>query len=53
MKPNTINDYFDQIRARFGVKGTMIYNGKSELRLTVAGWPYVRITADNDNEAKP
>lgn len=45
--------YCKALRERIRVKGIMIYNAHAEQRLTVAGWPYVRISAVNDNGAKP
>lgn len=40
-------------RSRFGVKGALIYSERSTQKLTVAGYPYPRISAVNDNEARP
>lgn len=52
--PNlTINNYFDKIRSLLKAKGIMIYNGKAAYKLSIAGWPHRRISADNDNGAKP
>lgn len=40
------------IRVNFGAKGILIYSGYAVQMLMIAGYPYVRIAANNDNEAK-
>ncbi len=45
--------FCDHIRLNFSAKGILIYSGNAECKLTIAGWPYTRDAANNDNEAKP
>jgi hypothetical protein len=40
-------------RERFNVRGILIYRDAAQQPLTVAGWPYPRISAHNDNGAEP
>lgn len=50
---NTITKFFDHLRFDFNVKGIIIYNGNANVqRVYIAGYPYVRMAAQNDNEAK-
>lgn len=53
MKKNNWDILFDHVRFDFGVRGIIIYNGNAFCqRVEIVGYPYVRIAAVNDNEAK-
>lgn len=41
------------VRERLKARGVLMYNGAARKTLSFAGWPYARISAVNDNEAKP
>lgn len=46
-----ITKFFDHIRFDFNVRGIIIYNGNASCqRVEIAGYPYVRNAAVNDNE---
>lgn len=47
------NIYCNYARDTFKAKGTFIYNERAKQQLSVAGWPYPRLAAHNDNEANP
>lgn len=51
MKQNSWDVMFDHIRVDFNIKGIIMYNGKANMqRVYIAGYPYVRTAAQNDNE---
>lgn len=50
---NTITKFFDHLRFDFNVSGIIIYNGNANMqRVYIAGYPFVRNEAVNNNEAK-
>lgn len=53
MQKNNWDILFDHVRFDFGIRGIIIYNGNAKMqRVYIAGYPYVRLAAQNDNEAK-
>lgn len=49
----SITKFFDHIRFDFNVRGIIIYCGNASCqRVIVAGYPFIREVAVNDNEAK-
>lgn len=49
----SVTKFFDHLRFDFNIKGIIIYNGNASCqRVYIAGYPYVRTAALNDNEAK-
>jgi len=49
---DTFRAYCDYIRKAFRAKGILIYIEKANQKITMAGYPYAKMTAGNDNEAK-
>lgn len=53
MSKNSWDICFDHLRFDFGIKGIIVFNGSSSCqRVCIVGYPYVRMDAQNDNEAK-
>lgn len=51
-RKNNWDILFDHLRFDFGIKGIIIYYGKAtQQRVSIVGYPYVRIAENNDNEA--
>lgn len=50
MRKNSWDIMFDHLRFGFGVKGIIIYDNNSLCtRVSIIGYPFVRIEAANDN----
>lgn len=53
MNKNSWDICFNHLRFDFNIKGIIIYfSGAMFTRVSIVGYPYVKTTAVNDNEAK-